>query len=241
MRKRRSAQTVAGFRAALPGATDLRLRQQQPRPDARGRARRPAPSSAPSGMQGKGHVVRRMFADVDADIYVMADGDLTYDPKAAPAMVEHAARRAARHGRRHPPARGQGRLSRRPCARQPAVHRPARRGLFGRSFSDIFSGYRVFSRRFVKSFPVLSDGLRDRDRNERPRARAEDAGRRGRDRLWRPAGGLGIEAFDLPRRLADPEDHRHPVPDRAAGSVLRRRSARCCWSPRIDPRRSRWS
>ena len=81
--------------------------------------------------QGKGHVVRRMFADVDADIYVMADGDLTYDPKAAPAMVEHAARRAARHGRRHPPARGEGGLSRRPCAREQALHRAARRACSG--------------------------------------------------------------------------------------------------------------
>ena len=70
-------------------------------------------------------------------------------------------------------------------------------GLFGRSFSDIFSGYRVFSRRFVKSFPVLSVGLRDRDRDERPRARAADAGRRGRDRLWRAARRLAIQAVDL--------------------------------------------
>jgi hypothetical protein len=109
-------------------------------------------------MQGKGHVVRRMFADVDADIYVMADGDLTYDPKAAPAMCEllaseqldmvvgtrqHEAADAYRGGHVLGNKLFTGLLS----------------GLFGRSFTDIFSGYRVFSRRFVKSFPVLSEGF----------------------------------------------------------------------------------
>jgi hypothetical protein len=108
--------------------------------------------------QGKGHVVRRMFADVDADIYVMADGDLTYDPRAAPAMVDqlltdqldmvvgtrkHEASAAYRGGHVLGNRIFTGLLS----------------GLFGRSFSDIFSGYRVFSRRFVKSFPVLSSGF----------------------------------------------------------------------------------
>ncbi|HZV18376.1 MAG TPA: glycosyltransferase family 2 protein [Sphingobium sp.] len=108
--------------------------------------------------QGKGHVVRRMFADVDADIYVMADGDATYDAAAAPALiaamladnldmvvgarkseVESAYRRGHRLGNR--------------------VLTGLLRQLFGRSFTDILSGYRVFSRRFVKSFPVLSAGF----------------------------------------------------------------------------------
>src|SRR4030095_1826731 len=108
--------------------------------------------------QGKGHVVRRMFADIDADVYIMADGDLTYDPKAAPAMVDlliadqldmvvgtrrHEAKEAYRGGHVLGNKLFTGLLS----------------GLFGRSFSDIFSGYRVFSRRFVKSFPVLSSGF----------------------------------------------------------------------------------
>jgi hypothetical protein len=99
-----------------------------------------------------------MFADVDADVYVMADGDLTYDPKAAPAMVamllaeqldmvvgtrQHEAKDAYRGGHVLGNKLFTGLLS----------------GLFGRSFSDIFSGYRVFSRRFVKSFPVLSSGF----------------------------------------------------------------------------------
>ena len=108
--------------------------------------------------QGKGHVVRRMFADVDADVYVMADGDLTYDPKSAPAMVDqlladqldmvvgtrrHEQKDAYRGGHVLGNMVFNGLLS----------------GLFGRSFSDIFSGYRVFSRRFAKSFPVLSSGF----------------------------------------------------------------------------------
>jgi hypothetical protein len=99
-----------------------------------------------------------MFADIDADIYVMADGDLTYDPKAAPAMVEllragqfdmvvgtrkHEGKDAYRGGHLLGNRMFTGLLA----------------GLFGRSFSDIFSGYRVFSRRFVKSFPVLSSGF----------------------------------------------------------------------------------
>src|SRR4029079_11774021 len=108
--------------------------------------------------QGKGHVVRRMFADVDADVYVMADGDLTYDPKAGPVMVDlllaeqldmvvgtrrHEEKEAYRRGHTLGNRAFTGLLA----------------GLFGRSFSDIFSGYRVFSRRFVKSFPVLSSGF----------------------------------------------------------------------------------
>ncbi len=99
-----------------------------------------------------------MFADIDADIYIMADGDLTYDPKAAPAMVDllvaegldmvvgtrrHEEKDAYRGGHVLGNKLFTGLLS----------------GLFGRSFSDIFSGYRVFSRRFVKSFPVLSSGF----------------------------------------------------------------------------------
>jgi glycosyltransferase involved in cell wall biosynthesis len=109
-------------------------------------------------MQGKGHVVRRMFADVEADVYVMADGDATYDPLAAPGMVAMLC---------------EERLDMVVGARRDEVEAAYRRGhrlgnalftgllawLFGRSFSDIFSGYRVFSRRFVKSFPVLSSGF----------------------------------------------------------------------------------
>jgi glycosyltransferase involved in cell wall biosynthesis len=108
--------------------------------------------------QGKGHVVRRMFADIDADIYVLVDGDATYDAASAPKMIETL---LADHldmvvGFRVDQAEAAYR----------AGHRAGNRlltsflsSVFGQGFKDILSGYRVFSRRFVKSFPVLSDGF----------------------------------------------------------------------------------
>jgi glycosyltransferase involved in cell wall biosynthesis len=108
--------------------------------------------------QGKGNVVRRMFADIDADIYVLVDGDATYDASSAPAMVQrlldesldmvvgcrvHTDAAAYRSGHQTGNAMLTGFVAR----------------LFGRSFTDILSGYRVFSRRFVKSFPALSKGF----------------------------------------------------------------------------------
>jgi len=151
------AATVEGFRDALPGATVYVYDN-----NSRDRTGEIAASAGAvvrtERQQGKGHVVRRMFADVDADVYVMADGDLTYDPKSAPAMVDmllaeeldmvvgtrkHEEKDAYRGGHVLGNKLFTGLLS----------------GLFGRSFTDIFSGYRVFSRRFVKSFPVLSSGF----------------------------------------------------------------------------------
>jgi Glycosyl transferase family 2 len=108
--------------------------------------------------QGKGHVVRRMFAEVDADIYVLVDGDATYDAASAPRMVEKliSDRLDMVVGLRVDQAL---------AAWRPG-HRTGNRMLtgflatvFGEAFKDILSGYRVFSRRFVKSFPVLSDGF----------------------------------------------------------------------------------
>ncbi|HTK59244.1 MAG TPA: glycosyltransferase family 2 protein [Sphingomicrobium sp.] len=151
------AETVAGFRAVLPSAT-VYVYDNNSRDRTVEIARKAGAVVRTERQQGKGHVVRRMFADVDADIYVMADGDLTYDPKAAPAMVkqlldeqldmvvgtrQHVAAEAYRGGHVIGNKLFTGLLAR----------------LFGRSFTDIFSGYRVFSRRFVKSFPVLSEGF----------------------------------------------------------------------------------
>ena len=99
-----------------------------------------------------------MFADIEADIYIMADGDLTYDPAAAPAMVALLLAEELDMvvgTRRHDETdayRGGHVIGNR-------LFTGLLAGLFGRSFSDIFSGYRVFSRRFVKSFPVLSAGF----------------------------------------------------------------------------------
>ena len=73
--------------------------------------------------QGKGHVVRRMFTDVDADIYVLVDGDATYDAPSAPAMIEHAGARPARHGVRGPRRSRGGGLPARPSRRQSAADR----------------------------------------------------------------------------------------------------------------------
>jgi glycosyltransferase involved in cell wall biosynthesis len=151
------AQTVAGFRAALPDAA-IYVYDNNSRDRTAEVARDAGATVRTERMQGKGHVVRRMFADVDADIYIMADGDATYDAAAAPALVQrmideqldmvvgarvHEEAQAYRRGHVFGNRVMTGFLAR----------------LFGRSFSDIFSGYRVFSRRFVKSFPVLSAGF----------------------------------------------------------------------------------
>ena len=108
--------------------------------------------------QGKGNVVRRMFADVDADVYVLVDGDGTYDATAAPRLVSSLV---------------QGGYDMVAAARKPVEadsyrpgHRFGNRALtsivarvFGKPITDLLSGYRALSRRFVKSFPALSSGF----------------------------------------------------------------------------------
>lgn len=151
------AQTVAGFRAALPGAA-IYVYDNNSTDGTREVAAAAGAIVRSERMQGKGHVVRRMFADVEADVYVMADGDATYDASAAPQLVAKLV---------------DEQLDMVVGARKSEVEAAYRRGhalgnrvftgllasLFGRSFSDIFSGYRVFSRRFAKSFPALSRGF----------------------------------------------------------------------------------
>ena len=149
--------TVAAFRAALPHAA-IYVYDNNSADRTIEIAREAGAIVRTERQQGKGHVVRRMFADVDADVYVMADGDLTYDATAAPGLVamlldeqldmvvgarKHEVEDAYRGGHVLGNRIFTGLLAR----------------LFGRSFSDIFSGYRVFSRRFAKSFPVLSAGF----------------------------------------------------------------------------------
>ncbi|PAX09697.1 glycosyltransferase family 2 protein [Sphingomonas lenta] len=151
------AQTVAGFRAALPTAT-VYVYDNNSRDRTVEVARAAGAVVRSERIQGKGAVVRRMFADVDADVYVMADGDATYDAASAPKLVGKLldeqldmivgsrigeAVEAYRRGHRFGNKLLTGMLAR----------------LFGRSFTDILSGYRVFSRRFVKSFPSLSAGF----------------------------------------------------------------------------------
>jgi hypothetical protein len=107
---------------------------------------------------GKGNVVRRMFADIDADIYLMADGDGTYDATQAPEMLrrmldEHldmvVGTRQDIYSEAHRAGHGFGNW----------LFNTLYRRLFGVLFTDIFSGYRAFSRRFVKSFPAVSAGF----------------------------------------------------------------------------------
>jgi glycosyltransferase involved in cell wall biosynthesis len=149
--------TVDGFRKALPSAT-VYVYDNNSRDRTKEVAAAAGAVVRTETQQGKGHVVRRMFADIEADVYVMADGDLTYDPEAAPEMARMIA--ADRLDmvvgtRKHDAAeayRGGHVIGNKIFTRLLS-------GLFGRSFTDIFSGYRVFSRRFVKSFPVLSEGF----------------------------------------------------------------------------------
>ncbi len=151
------AQTIAGFRAALPDATIYVYDNNS--------SDRTVEVAIAAGaivrterQQGKGAVVRRMFADIEADVFVLADGDATYDATAAPRMVDllvgdqldmvvgardSELQAAYRRGHRFGNMMLTGLLT----------------SMFGRSFSDILTGYRVFSRRFVKSFPVLSLGF----------------------------------------------------------------------------------
>jgi glycosyltransferase involved in cell wall biosynthesis len=108
--------------------------------------------------QGKGNVVRRMFADIDADLFVLVDGDATYEAHAAPRMVRRAIEEnldfvnGARVSRSMEPYRRGNRFGN-------YVLTEIVRSLFGRQFTDMLSGYKVFSRRYVKSFPAMSRGF----------------------------------------------------------------------------------
>ena len=151
------AQTVADFRVALPDA-EIYVYDNNSSDATRTVAASAGAIVRTERMQGKGNVVRRMFADVDADVYVMADGDATYEAAAAPAMVTRLIEEqldmvvGARHSEVDAAYRRGHRFGN-------AMLTTMLAWAFGRSFSDILSGYRVFSRRFVKSFPVLSAGF----------------------------------------------------------------------------------
>lgn len=151
------ATVVADFRKALPAA-EIYVYDNNSRDNTAAVAREAGAIVRVERRQGKGHVVRRMFADVEADIYVLVDGDATYDAPSVPRMID---KLLEEHldmvvGLRIDQSQAAYRLG----------HRTGNRMLtgflsstFGQDFKDILSGYRVFSRRFVKSFPVLSDGF----------------------------------------------------------------------------------
>jgi len=155
--ERAIAKVVADFRAALPGAT-IYVYDNNSKDNTVAAAKKAGAVVRRETHQGKGYVVRRMFNDIEADIYVLVDGDATYDAPSAPAMIERLIedRLDMVVGSR--------------IDRDEAAYRRGHRAgnlmltgfvthIFGRAFTDILSGYRVFSRRFVKSFPVLSGGF----------------------------------------------------------------------------------
>jgi len=148
-------------------------------------------------LQGKGNVVRRMFADIEADVYVLVDGDDTYDADSAPALVQRLLtdRVDMVNGARVTDIK--------------AAYRPGHRfgnlmltsivaKIFGDRIKDMLSGYRVFSRRFVKSFPALSSGFEIETE-------------------------LTVHALELEMPVAEVET---PYKDRPAGSVSKLRTFR---------------
>jgi Glycosyl transferase family 2 len=148
---------VAAFRASLPGAA-IYVYDNNSTDGTAAVARAAGALLRRETQQGKGHVIRRMFADVEADAFVLVDGDDTYDAAAAPAMLRllldqqldmvtgtriGTAEAAYRRGHRSGNALLSGLV----------------RWFFGGRVTDVLSGYRVFSRRFVKSFPALAAGF----------------------------------------------------------------------------------
>jgi glycosyltransferase involved in cell wall biosynthesis len=151
------AQVVRDFAAALPQATVF-VYDNNSTDETVSIARSAGAEVFRETRQGKGFVVRRMFTDIEADIYVLVDGDATYDAPSAPRMIARLIEDRCDMvvGIRVDQA----------VAAYRAGHRTGNRlltgfvaNVFGRSFTDMLSGYRVFSRRFVKSFPLLSAGF----------------------------------------------------------------------------------
>lgn len=151
------AKTVSQMRAALPDA-EIYVYDNNSKDDTSARAREAGAIVRTETYQGKGNVVRRMFADIDADAYLMVDGDSTYDATFAPRLVSavledgvdfiNGARKASstksyRAGHKFGNRMLTGLV----------------RAIFGQVFTDMLSGYKCFSRRYVKSFPALSKGF----------------------------------------------------------------------------------
>ena len=150
-------QVVADFRAALPEAR-IYVFDNASTDETAALARAAGATVIREPRKGKGNVVRRMFAEVDADIYLMADGDGTYSAADAPKLIDALVSTrsdmaiGARSGVRQDAGRRGHALGNR-------LFNFAYSRLFGNDYTDIFSGYRAFSRRFAKSFPALSHGF----------------------------------------------------------------------------------
>ncbi|MCX7280647.1 MAG: glycosyltransferase family 2 protein [Alphaproteobacteria bacterium] len=151
------ATVVKDFRAALPGAA-IYVYDNNSRDQTSARAAEAGAVVRNESRQGKGNVVRSMFADIEADIYVLVDGDDTYDAGAAPRMISQMI------------GEGADLLTARRIHTNTAAYRPGHvlgnrlltgltSLLFNVHLSDMLSGYRIFSRRFVKSFPFTAEGF----------------------------------------------------------------------------------
>jgi glycosyltransferase involved in cell wall biosynthesis len=148
---------VAAFREALPGATVF-VYDNNSSDNTVEEARAAGAIVRTERLQGKGNVVRRMFADVEAEVYVLVDGDGTYDAPSAPSLIRRLLEdsldmvNAVRVESSTAAYRAGHRLGNRVLTGFVAW-------LFGSRSSDMLSGYRIFSRRFVKSFPALAAGF----------------------------------------------------------------------------------
>jgi glycosyltransferase involved in cell wall biosynthesis len=151
------AAVVRDFRRVLPGAV-IYVYDNNSSDRTAARAREAGAVMRLEARQGKGNVVRRMFADIDADIYVLVDGDDTYDAEAAPRLIRNAIETGA------------DLVTARRIHTEAGAYRPGHvlgnRMLTGLTalllkvqLTDMLSGYRVFSRRFVKSFPFTAQGF----------------------------------------------------------------------------------
>jgi len=151
------AGVVAEFRSAMPSAT-IYVYDNNSRDNTVAVALSAGAVVRSEPWQGKGNVVRRMFADTEADVYVLIDGDGTYEAARAPELVELLLEKGLDmvNGARDEQSQAAYRVG----------HRFGNRlltsivaAIFGRQLTDMLSGYRVLSRRFVKSFPALSSGF----------------------------------------------------------------------------------
>ncbi|RVB77259.1 MULTISPECIES: glycosyltransferase [unclassified Mesorhizobium] len=151
------ADVVRRFRETLPTAA-IYVYDNNSRDLTALRARAAGATVIREPRQGKGNVVRRMFADIEADIYLMADGDGTYAPEDAPQLINTllTERSDMVVGTRRGVTDDAGRTGH---AFGNSVFNRLYKWLFGSEFTDIFSGYRAFTRRFVKSFPAVSGGF----------------------------------------------------------------------------------
>ena len=201
------AKVVRDFRAALPDAT-IFVFDNNSTDNTAAAARAAGAEVFREKYQGKGFVVRRMFTDVEADIYVLVDGDATYDAPSAQVMIQRLL---------------EDRLDMVVANRidqDQAAYRAGHRAgnwlltafvasVFGPTFNDMLSGYRVFSRRFVKSLPVLSGGFEIETELTIHALELGLAVAEVDTPYYRAPAGFGLQAQHLGRRLPHPA-HDHP-------------------------------